>query len=141
MIEGFLYHGSDTPGIVQLDPRQRFTPGNEKEVPASVYATSDPAFAAAHAFPWSSSEGIDLYYGENENGEKKVCLEVPKVIFERLNKPVSIYTLDGKGFTWLKEELSGKTYISLCSVKCIQELRFNSAKEAIEFFGGKVIFV
>lgn len=57
-----LYHGTLTDNIELLEPRLRYTPGEEEDSPAGIYATDDPAFAAAHAFPWSSLEGIDLHY-------------------------------------------------------------------------------
>lgn len=57
----FFYHGSSTDGINRLEPRLRYTPGEELDSPASIYASDLPAFAAAHSFPWSSDEGIDLY--------------------------------------------------------------------------------
>ena len=53
----FVYHGSSVE-ITELEPRERFTPA--EGVGSRVYASDLPAFAAAHAFPWHSGEGIEL---------------------------------------------------------------------------------
>lgn len=136
-----LYHGSTTSNITILEPRRRFTPGNEENAPEAIYATDDPAFAAAHAFPWASIEGINLYYDEDETREGISCVhfEVPAALFERLNQPVTIYTLGSKTFTWVKEEVVGRTYRSLDAVAILSSQHFNTVTEAIEIFGGKII--
>lgn len=109
--------------------------------PRAIYATDDLAFAAAHAFPWSSKEGIDLYYDvdESKGGPPFLHLEVPANLFARLNQPVYIYKLESKNFTWIKEDVAGKSYRSLEPAKCLSVQRFDTALNAIETFGGKVI--
>ena len=42
-----FYHGSLTDGIECLEPRLRYTPGEETDSPRSVYASDLAAFAAA----------------------------------------------------------------------------------------------
>jgi hypothetical protein len=139
-IPPFLYHGSSTADIDTLEPRKRYTPGNEKGSPEGIYATDDPAFAAAHAFPWASTEGINLYYDEDIEREGRTCvhLEVPASLYERLNQPVCIYKLDSHSFSWVQQEVVGRTYRSLESIKCLSCHRFSTVIEAIETFGGKV---
>lgn len=139
-IPPFLYHGSAAANIDTFEPRKRYTPGNEKNSPESIYATDDPAFAAAHAFPWSSNEGINLYYDadEEKKGQPCVHLEVPGSLYERLNQPVYIYKLDSHSFNWVQEEIVGRTYRSLESVKSLGCQRFSTVVEAVEIFGGKV---
>lgn len=142
-IPATLYHGSITENINRLEPRQRFTPGNEQNAPEAIYATDDPAFAAAHAFPWASTEGINLYYDEDELNEGRPCvhIEVPSALFERLNQPVTLYTLGSKTFSWVEEEVVGRTYRSLEAVQTLGAQRFNTVTEAIETYGGKVIMI
>lgn len=139
MLSLCLYHGSITGNIATLEPRKRYVPGNEKNSPECIYATDDPAFAAAHAFPWTSSEGIDLYYYTEDEGVERVYLEIPITLCERLNRPVFIYTLNSKNFTWVQEEVVGRTYRSLEAVQCLSSQRFDTVKEAVETLGGKVI--
>lgn len=134
----YLYHGSITPNIDTLMPRKRYIPDNEKNTPECIYATDDPGFAAAHAFPWSSNEGIDLYYDEDEAKVARVHLEVPAKLFARLNQPVYIYKVNSSSFYWIKEDVLGKTYRSLERVKCLGCQRFSTVLEAIQTFGGKV---
>lgn len=137
MIHCYLYHGSTNSGIEVLEPRKRYVPAHDEDSPACIYATPDPAFAAAHAFPWSSSEGIDLYY-DDVDGTSRVFLEVPSTVFSRLNQPISIYTLNSQGFVWVKEEVVGKTYRSIASVKSLAEQRFDTVIDAVQYFGGVV---
>lgn len=139
-IPSFLYHGSSTPGIEILEPRKRYTPGYEQNSPEGIYASDDPAFAAAHAWEWSSNEGILLYYEEDETQEgfTYVHLEVPSNIYERLNQTIYIYTLDSRSFTWLKDDVVGRSFRSLESVKCLSCQHFSTVVEAVETFGGKV---
>ena len=46
-VSAYLYHGTSVTNIDVLEPRKRYTPGNEKNSPECIYATDDPAFAAA----------------------------------------------------------------------------------------------
>jgi hypothetical protein len=57
MKPAYLYHGSTTSDIKILIPKLRHTPGELKEKKEAIYAASDPAYAAGHAFPWTSKEG------------------------------------------------------------------------------------
>lgn len=143
MISPFLYHGSLTADINTLEPRLRYIPGNEESSPESIYATDDPAFAAAHSFPWSSDEGINLYYDEDIENERKpcVCLEIPAALFERLHQPVYIYKLESHNFSWIQEDVVGRTFRSFESVKCLSCQHFSTVVEAIQAFGGKVFAI
>lgn len=133
-----LYHGSQADNIEMLEPRKRYTPGEIPNSPA-IYASDDPAFAAAHAFPWSSSEGIDLYY-DHEDGDVKehVVLEVPEHLLSRLEKPVFIYQVSSEKFESLNIPPYGHNYRSLEATKCIAKQRFDTVIEAIHYFGGTV---
>jgi hypothetical protein len=131
----FVYHGSKTPDIEELEPRQRFTPGllRGREVPL-IYAASDPAYAAGHGFEWTSEEGFDI--GE-KNGE--IVLKVPQRHLERLNTPIHIYTLPADNFRIL-EENSPKASI-LVSDKRVRPIKvdsFRNVREAIEHYKGRV---
>ena len=62
-MQEFLYHGSSTADITTFIPHIRSTPIVHKDNPKpAIYATDDKAYAAAHAFLWSSDEGFDTYY-------------------------------------------------------------------------------
>lgn len=134
-----LYHGSINAGINVLEPKKRFTPGNETDSPEAIYASDDPAFAAAHGFPWSSTEGVDLYYDKDENGRKCVHLEVPQSILSRLIQGISVYTVKCEGFKRVDADVAGKSFRSLMATKCLAEKRFKTVIEAVEYFGGKVM--
>ncbi len=134
----YVYHGSITSGIKELDPRKRYTPGVlGKDVRAAIYAAANPVYAAAHGFPWGSSEGFDVY--ENKG---IVTLVVPKRHRKRLNQPVFIYKLPGKYFKLLVND-SPKTqiYISYKKVKPVDVFSFDSVTEAIKYYKGKIKFV
>lgn len=134
-----LYHGSQTDNIEVLEPRTRYTPGTEKDSPAGIYASEDPAFAAAHAFPWSSAEGVNLYYDSDENNSSQhVILEVPKSVEARLEQPIIIYEVDAKNFELLNIPPAGHNFRSLEAVKCLAKKRFENVKEAVQHYGGVV---
>lgn len=127
----FLFHGSIGAGIELLEPRKRYTPS--AGVPERVYASGNPAFAAAHSFPWSSDEGIDLRI---EDG--KLILMVPRRLASRLEQPVSIYRLPSEYFEFTEEESMKLTYHSVTPVAPIEAMPFDSVTEAVEHFGGMV---
>lgn len=129
-----LYHGSSTDGIERLEPRLRYTPGEELNSPAGIYATDLPAFAAGHSFPWSTDEGIDLNVIEGV-----VVMDVPQSILDRLERNIYIYTVSADPFTFLECESSGHTYRTTQPVDCLAKAAFHNVKEAIEFYGGRVI--
>ena len=80
-----LYHGSATPALTEIEPRSRFIPVgvSEPHLPALVYASDVPAFAAARAFPWSTDEGFEL----SVSGVGLVTLSVPPQHQHRLQCP------------------------------------------------------
>jgi len=118
--------------IEEFEPRKRYTPG-VADVPPRIYASGNPAFAAAHSFPWSSDEGVDLSL---ENGQ--VLLRVPERIKSRLDQPVYIYTFDPDSFSHTSEEKMEETYHSEQKVKPHQVVQFRSVTEAVSYFGGVV---
>jgi hypothetical protein len=128
----FVYHGSVTGDITEFEPRRRYVPGGA-DVPPRVYAAPNPAFAAAHSFPWSSDEGIDLSI---ESGQ--VVLQIPKELESRLQQPVFIYTLPGEPFELTSEETTGETMHAEEPVIPKTVFHFTSVREAIEHFGGRV---
>lgn len=127
-----LYHGSLTDSIEILEPNLRYTPGEEENSPAGIYASNDPAFAAAHAFPWSSDEGVDLYYDE-----EGLVLAVPPKLFCRLFNPVFIYEVPADTFELLQIPPQGRNYRSVEPVKCLSKMRFDNVIVAIQHYGGK----
>lgn len=128
----FVYHGSITGDIEEFEPRKRYVPGGA-DVPPRVYATINPAFAAAHSFPWSSDEGIDLRI----EGDK-VTLCIPAQYKDRLNQPVFIYKIKGDLFSKTTEEATGETLHAEESVRPEEVQEFASVTEALEHFGGAV---
>ncbi len=135
-----LFHGSQTDNIGALEPRRRYIPGNEEGAPEGTYATDNPAYAAAHSFPWSSDEGVYLCFErDEENGREYVLLEVPKEIEARMQQPVYIYTVKSDSFSPVVSDLVGHNYRSVESVDCIAKQVFESVTQAVEFHGGRVI--
>lgn len=128
----FVYHGSTAGNITEFEPRKRYTP-NGLDVPARVYASPNPAFAAAHSFPWSSDEGIDVTFDEG-----KTVLVVPEKFKDKLEQKVYIYKIDGSNFKPTKEEGTGETYHSEEHVSPQETIAFESVTSAIEYFGGHV---
>ena len=131
----FLYHGSNVPNIETIEPRKRYTPGGQN-VPERIYAGDLPAFAAAHSFPWGSNEGFDL---STENG--KVIFRVPNKFKDRLMQKVYLYKVSSDKFEWTTGEGAGHTYHSQEATKPSDIEEFDSVQEAIEHFGGDVVYV
>ena len=131
----YLYHGSVVQGLVALEPRKRFTPG-EDVAAALIYATPLPGYAAAHAFPWSSDEGFDVAV-ENE----RVTLLVPKGCEDRLLVPISIYKLPADTFKLTEEEVTGQTWHSTSSVPVIEETKYPSVRDALVALGVQLKFI
>jgi hypothetical protein len=131
---GVFYHGSPIDGIECLEPRRRYTPGEERDSPESVYASDLPAFAAALSFPWSSDEGIDLYVDGTV-----VLLEVPRSIFGRLQRDAYIYSVDSRHFSLVEYEATGHTFRATQAVPCLAKVSFQSVVEAVEYYGGYVV--
>lgn len=129
----FLYHGSVTSEIKELEPRHRHTP--YEEAGYRIYASHSPAFSAAHGFSWSSEEGFDTY---EKNGQ--IVLKVPKRLKERLNVPIHIYKVPSATFSKTIQETTGFTWDSAEKVCPVGVERFNSVIEAVEHFGGKIVY-
>ncbi len=128
----YLFHGSTTQDIKVLEPRKRYTPAGKIEYKA-IYATPLPHYAAAHAFPWNSDEGVDLDVVGDD-----VFLEVPESIEDRLNTPVSIYKIHSDGFRHTTEELTGATWDTIKPVQVLSETKYPSVRQAFEELGGKL---
>ena len=140
MVSNVLFHGSQTDNIQKLEPRRRYTPGQEENSPSSIYATDNPAYAAAHSFPWSSDEGANLYFEYEERTRREsVVLKVPKKIQARMQFPVYIYTVKSDGFSPVMSDPCGHNYRSVESVSCIAKQVFENVTEAVMFHGGRVV--
>jgi hypothetical protein len=135
-----LYHGSATPGLTVLEPRHRFTPrAEDDQSPDGVYASDDGGFAAGHAFPWQSADGIDLGYVGDDAGVT-LTLHVPVTLRYRLDQPVVVYTVPAAPFTLLTHvSPSGRTFRALVPVAVLAEQRFASVWEAFTSYGGEIV--
>lgn len=122
----YLYHGSTTQNLKNLEPRKRFTPNGEINYSA-IYATPSMAFAVAHSFPWSTNEGFDLSI---EDGE--IFFTVPSAFRERLNVPISIYKLSSADFQQTKEESTGYTWHTTKDALVLEEIKYESVLDALE---------
>lgn len=127
-----FYHGSTVQGLTTLEPRKRYTPAGKIDF-AAIYASPDPAFAAMHAFPWSSDEGFDI----EMNGGKTVLI-VPSVKAERLNVPISIYKIPSDDFQITKEETTGETWHTSEPVPVLEETKYDNVKQALENLGAAI---
>ncbi len=127
-----LYHGSIVHNFKILKPSRNHTPDGKIDYEA-VYATPLKAYAAAHAFPWGSDEGFDL---DVINGQVEFI--VPLKFKERLNVPISIYSVDQSGFEFTKEEIVGYTWHSRKEVEVLDEKKYTSVEEAIVKLGGSI---
>jgi len=132
-----LYHGSTTQYLLRLEPRRRYTPAGKIEY-AAIYATPLKAYAAAHAFPWSSDEGIGLSVIDDE-----VHMSIPETLRERLSMPISIYTLPMKknDFIHTEEESTGYTWHTTKPIEVEHEDQYTSVLEAFEELGVRVEWV
>lgn len=131
----YLYHGSAAHNIKILEPRKRYTPQGKINYSA-IYATPLPAFAAAHSFPWSTDEGVELDVEENE-----VTLSIPKSLKERLQIPISIYKVQAEGFEYTEEESSGYTWHTIHPVEVIEEAKYPSVEIALKELGVKFRYI
>lgn len=122
-----------------LEPRKRFVPGGVEDSrwPALIYASELPAFAAAHAFPWSSTEGFRL----TVSVDARVTLSVPELHRNRLQQPIYLYQVPAGSFTLTAAEHTGHTYHSDLSIPVLACAHFPTVEEAIEHHGGTVQYV
>jgi hypothetical protein len=132
----FLYHGSNAPNIEIIEPRKRLTPGGRQDVPERVYAGDSPAFAAAFSFPWKTEEGFNLSI---QNG--KVVFKVPNKFKDRLMQKVYLYKIPSDKFEWTSGEGTGHTYHSQEATRPDEIQEFSSVQEAVEHFGGEVVYI
>jgi hypothetical protein len=128
-----FYHGSQTDNIRTLEPRKRFVPSHETAPPAAIYASDHPAYAAAHAFHWTTAEGVRLYFDRLQ-----VMLEVPKSLEERLHRPIFIYTVLADTFEPVASDRVGHNFRSVKPVNCLAKRRFETVIDAVTTFGGTV---
>jgi len=131
-----LYHGSATPALTEIEPRSRFIPVGVSEAhwPALVYASSIPAFAAAHAFPWSTNEGFEL----SVSGVGCVTLSVPRQHQQRLQCPAYLYAVPADSFVATVSGGSSHTYHSDAPVQVLSCTPFRTVEEAIKSHGGMI---
>jgi hypothetical protein len=97
-----------------------------------VYASDIPAFAAAHAFPWSTNEGFEL----SVSGVGRVTLSVPPQHQQRLQCPAYLYAVRANSFVSTVSEGSGHTYHSDAPVQVLSCTPFRTVEEAIKSHGG-----
>lgn len=131
-----IYHGTIIQGLKVIKPFKRFTPGGPEladQIPPRIYATYNPAFAAAHSFPWSSDDGVDIVV---EDGV--VTVVVPHDKQQVLRQEICIYTLPDSSFVFTEEEEMGLTYHSTEEVASLSCKCFDSVKEAMSELGGNV---
>jgi hypothetical protein len=133
MVANILFHGTQTDNIEVLEPRERYVPGTDTAPRPAIYATDVAAYASAHAFPWATAEGVNLYFEQ-----ERVVLIVPKALEERLNKPIFIYEVPGDTFQPVTSDELGHNFRSVSPVKCLAKRRFETVTQAITFFGGTV---
>ncbi len=135
-----LYHGTVAEGVEALAPRRRYTPGAlGDDPPPAVYATDDPAYAAAHAFPWSSKEGFGLSYDAPYERGGRPVLRVPAAQEHRLERPVFVYALPAEGFELLGTVTPlGQNYRIEAPVPPVGVERFPTVRAAVEHYGGRV---
>lgn len=124
------------PDLQKLEPRKRYCPGElidrfqgKPNVPPAIYATDDPACAAAHSFDWNTSQGFDLSY----EGDR-IVLVVPEKFKDKLKQKIYIYKIPAKEF----EQFMDRNYWSLKAVKVLGVEVFESVERAVVHFGGKV---
>lgn len=131
-----LYHGSTTQNIKTLEPRHRYVPKNGTIDYEAIYATPMPAFAAAHAFAWSTDEGINLGIYDGQ-----LRLSIPQKFKERLYVPISIYTISNEHFEHTEGEGTGLTWHTTKPVDIIKEVQYETVEEAIISLGGEIIYI
>jgi hypothetical protein len=107
---------------------------SEAHLAALVYASNIPAFAAAHAFPWSTNEGFEL----SVSGVGRVTLSVPPQHQQRLQCPAYLYAVLADSFVSTVSGGSGHTYHSDAPVQVLSCTPFRSVEEAIKSHGGIV---
>ena len=140
----FMFHGSRTQGLTELHPKRETHPQAEPDAPAAVYAGIDAAYCAAHAFPGSSLDRVEIgFQSRIENGlmvNDPITLAVPKALVPKLQTPVTIYKLSPDSFE-PQPHISpvGFNFRSLTSVPVLEELNFPSVTAAVEAFGGRVV--
>jgi ABC-type dipeptide/oligopeptide/nickel transport system ATPase component len=131
----YLYHGSTTSGIKVLEPSHRYSPAGKIEYNA-IYATPMKAYAAAHSFPWSSDEGVNL-----DVVEGKVIFAVPQNFRERLQVPISIYKVSLENFVHTKEEETGRTWHTTQATPVLEEEKYKSVAIALQKLGVELSYI
>jgi len=135
MQSDYLYYGTITPDIKEFIPKKRHVPGMRgSNEPAAVHAGDDPAFAAAHAFPWSFDEGINVVYDRD-----KVVLEMPRALLGRLAEKIYIYKLPKEKFELLRGiEPRGRNYVCYERVQPVGVDAFKSVSDALRYYGAEL---
>lgn len=128
----FLYHGSATQNLKELDPNVAITSHDYfksgKIVIPRVYAGNTKLIASAFTFQWNDDMGIKF---GSWNGIWKFVIS--KEHYHLLKNKCSIYTVCGINFIKpaAGEGLSGEWY-SNTKVRILQENKFDSCLEAME---------
>lgn len=131
----YLYHSSSVQDLKTLEPKKRYTPQGKISYEA-IYASPLPAFSAAHAWDWSSADGVELGVYDG----KKVVLTIPVHMKGKSKVPISIYKINAEGFRHTIEEGTGFTWDIQTSVDIIEEQKFSSVEEAVTALGGEVVY-
>jgi len=131
-----IYHGTTQKDLDIIKPFKRFTPGDEEvadSISPRIYASYVPTFAAAHSFPWSSEDGIDIV---TEDGA--VSILVPADKQSVLDQEICIYTLPDDTFILTTEEETGLTYHTEQKIIPIKCDCYQSVIVAMEKLGGQI---
>jgi uncharacterized protein len=130
-----LYHASPVGQLELLTPHRRFTPGSDHESRPAIYASDHPAYAAAHAFTWSTSDGVQLFF----DGPKPVLI-VPERLRERLLRPAYVYSVPYSSFELLHGVPPfGRNFRSYASIVPLGVDAFDTVVDAVEGLGGTVV--
>jgi hypothetical protein len=132
----FLYHGSSMPDIETFELRNNRVPAGHMDAPARIYAGDIPSFAAAFSFRWGANEGYELSV-EKDN----IVFKVPSKFKDRLMHKVYLYKVPSDKFELTEGEGTGHSYHAQESLKPTEVQEFSSVQDAIEHFGGKVIYI
>lgn len=133
----FVYHGSDKL-FTKVKTGSRSRPDN-KNVPR-LFASPNPAFAAAQGgFEWYSDDGIDV---KTDDDTGQIIFVVPQEHAHKLKNPMYMYKMSGKNFERTNGEKTGHTWDTEEGQELLEPpQKFNTVREAVEHFGGKIVII
>lgn len=125
-MEGYVYHGSPNGDIKEFEPRQSTQKGKY------VYATKDFVVAGIFGFKMSSLER-SIGFSNKENIYK--VIERFDKYFQKNDRPVYIYKLDGKDFDFFEDNSWGEHEVRCAKcVKPLEVIKFESGFEMLKQF-------